>query len=97
MVGFSWQTGSSAWGLRSFYEGILGLTRTYDGLKVTPCLPKEWDEIRAVRHYRGSELHLHYMRGNGDGTMLYVDGKTMDGNVICPFGDHAIHEIKIIY
>lgn len=95
MVGFSWQTGSSAWGLRSFYEGILGLTRTYDGLKVTPCLPKEWDAVSVRRIYRGSELELIYHNRGGKTVHLTVDETPISGDLIRPFADGKQHRVEI--
>ncbi len=31
-----------AWCMMGVYEGILGIKRDYDGLRIDPCLPKEW-------------------------------------------------------
>lgn len=96
MVGFSWQTGSSAWGLRGYYEGMLGLRRTYDGLEIAPCLPKEWETVTAVRPYRGSELHIRYVRRGNTVPIVYVDGQQIDGNCIRPFGDGRPHEVEVL-
>ena len=95
MVGFSWQTGSSAWGLRDFYEGILGIERLYDGLKIRPNIPGGWDKVTAVRPYRGSTLNLTYVNCNRGTVSLNVDGRKIDGDVILAFDDNAAHEITV--
>jgi cellobiose phosphorylase len=37
--GWSWYTGSAGWLYRLMLESLLGLTRTGDRLRITPCLP----------------------------------------------------------
>ena len=94
---WSWQTGTSAWALRCYYEGMLGLRREYGGLRVAPCLPAAWKEVYAEREYRGSRLRLTY-RNRGLGKVrLTVDGKAAEGDRIAPFADGAAHEVTIEY
>lgn len=95
LVGFSWQTGSSAWGLRDFYEGILGIDREYAGLKIKPNIPASWDKVTATRPYRGSTLELTYINKNAGKVTLIVDGKEIDGDIIKPFNDNAVHQITV--
>lgn len=95
MVGFSWQTGSSAWGLMCYYEGVLGLQRGYDGLHISPALPKEWKNVEAVRHYRGNKLLIKYINNGGNNVSLKVDGKKIRGNVIPLFDDNLPHKITV--
>ncbi|MBQ0111157.1 MAG: hypothetical protein KBS41_04455 [Oscillospiraceae bacterium] len=94
-VGFSWQTGSSAWGLRDFYEGVLGIDRTFAGLKIKPNIPAAWDKVTATRPYRGSILHFTYINKNAGAVSLTVDGKKVEGDTVAPFGDNATHEITV--
>ena len=95
-VGFSWRTGTSAWGLMFFYEGILGLLRDYDGLHIRPSLPKSWTDIHATRNFRGNKLNLHYVNRGGKQVYLKIDGKKIDGNVIPAFTDDNAHEIEVL-
>ena len=94
-VGFSWQTGTSAWGLMCVYEGILGLKRGYDGLHIEPALPSDWQTAEAVRTYRGNRLHIRYVNKGGKSVRLDVDGKNICGNVIPLFSDDKEHEITV--
>lgn len=93
-VGFSWQTGTSAWGLMCYYEGILGLQRGYDGLHISPALPSSWKTCEAYRNYRGNRLHIRYVNKGGKNVRLTVDGKKISGNVVPLFDDDDEHEIK---
>lgn len=95
-VGFSWQTGTSAWGLMSYYEGILGLHRGYDGLHITPSFPKSWKRAEAWRNYRGNRLHITYINEGGKNVVLKVDGKKIDGDKLPFFSDREAHEITVI-
>jgi cyclic beta-1,2-glucan synthetase len=40
--GWSWYTGSAAWMHRAAIEGILGITRDGDRLRVAPSIPADW-------------------------------------------------------
>ncbi len=95
MVGFSWQTGSSAWGLMCYYEGVLGLNRGYDGLHINPALPKAWKNVEATRHYRGNKLSIKYINNGGNKVSLKVDGKKINGNVVPLFNDNDEHKIVV--
>ncbi len=95
VVGFSWQTGSSAWGLRDYYEGVLGITREFDGLSIRPNLPASWDTVTAQRPYRGSVLNIRIENRGGSTVKLTVDGKAIDANVIPAFGDNAAHDVLV--
>ena len=94
-VGFSWQTGTSAWGLMCYYEGILGLQRGYDGLHINPAIPSAWKTCEAYRNYRGNRLHIKYFNKGGKTVKLTVDGTKIKGNVVPFFDDNAEHEIRV--
>ncbi len=94
-VGFSWQTGTSAWGLMCYYEGILGLKRTYGGLKVQPAFPSKWKQAEAWRTFRGDRLHFIYRNLGGKEVSLTVDGKPFKSDVVPPFGDKKEHTVIV--
>ena len=95
VVGFSWQTGSSAWALRDYYEGILGLERTYDGLRVSPNIPATWKTVEAFRPYRGSRLKLKIENAGGKQVVLWVDGVLQPDNLIPAFRDGKEHTVLV--
>jgi len=94
-VAFSWMTGSSAWGLRAFYEGILGLQRSYQGLLIDPCLPDEWKHVTALRKFRGAAYAIDYHNSGGHKVKLTLDGAGIGGNVVPPFADGKVHKVTV--
>ena len=95
MVGFTWQTGTSAWGIMCLYEGILGLKRGFDGLTITPAFPEDWKHVEAERTFRGNRLYITYENvGNGK-VSLVVDGKEVEGNKVPLFNDKDEHRIVV--
>lgn len=55
---WSWTTGTSAWSMMGLYEGILGVQRDYDGLRIMPAFPDEWQQAQVRRHFRGADYHI---------------------------------------
>ena len=90
----SWTTGTSAWCLRGLYEGILGIQRDYDGLRVQPCLPSDWESAEVTRCFRGTDFHITIQRGSRKG--VTVDGEPLEGNLLPVFTDGKIHQVLII-
>lgn len=94
-VGFSWQTGTSAWGLIAWYEGILGIVRNYEGLKIRPNLSKRWKEVSARRVFRGSVLEIRYHNEGRDSIRLVVDGSEANPSGTIAFTDGKTHTIEV--
>ncbi len=78
-----------------YFEGILGLHRTYDGLKVQPAFPKSWKCAEAWRTFRGDRLHFIYINHGGDKVSLTVDGKHISSDLIPLFGDGKEHTVMV--
>ncbi|HEY5583690.1 MAG TPA: cellobiose phosphorylase [Ruminiclostridium sp.] len=95
VVGFSWQTGTSAWALRGFYEGILGLRRTYEGLEVSPVMSKEWQHVTAKRTFRGCTYILEYLNNGSSRVELTVDGEKIQGTILPIFTDGQEHSVTV--
>jgi cellobiose phosphorylase len=53
-AGWTWYTGSAAWYLRAFIEGVLGITAQMDGIHLPADLPASWDRFRLRRSFRGT-------------------------------------------
>lgn len=89
----SWTTGTSAWCLRGLYEGILGVQRDYDGLRLNPCLPADWESAEVTRCFRSVDYHILMRRGEKKGILL--DGAQYEGNLLPVFSDGKVHQIII--
>ena len=64
-------------------QWILGIRPEYDGLRIAPVIPREWDGFNATRIFRGVTYHIHVKRaGDGNAISLVVDGVPVEGTVI---------------
>lgn len=95
----SWTTGTSAWCLMGLYEGILGVKADYDGLRVEPCFPAEWEHAEMTRSFRGAQYHVVFKNPEGleGGTaQVTVDGERVFSQVLPDFKDGLQHEVEVI-
>ena len=78
-----WITGTAGWMFRAVVEYMAGCRPGYDGFTVTPCLPREWNEVRLKRRLRGKTYDIAIAR-DGDGYAVTVNGRTVEGCI--PYG-----------
>ena len=94
----SWLTGTAAWNFYVISNYILGVKPDWDGLKIDPCIPHDWDGYQVSRRFRGATYEIdiqnpgHVCRGVKSVT---VDGKAIDGNVLPVFGDGKAHKVTV--
>ena len=83
----SWLTGTAAWNMVAISQYILGIQPDFDGLKIDPSIPSDWEGFTATRIFRGTKYKIvvknpaHVCKGVKSMT---VDGKAVQGCVI-PF------------
>ncbi len=95
---WSWTTGTSAWAMMGLYEGVAGVRREYDGLRIAPCLPKGWDKIEMTRAFRGARYHIVIeapAQGQKPCWKVSVDGKELAENLVPAFEDGQVHEVLV--
>ena len=94
----SWLTGTAAWIMVAISQYILGIAADFDGLKIDPSIPHEWDGMKATRQFRGATYNITVKNPNhvckGVKSMT-VDGKAVDGNVI-PVCGGGVHEVEVV-
>ena len=79
----SWLTGTSSWNYVAITQWILGIRPTFDGLKIAPVIPKNWDGFKVKRNFRGIIYHISVNRkGLGNNVKLTVEGRKIEGNII---------------
>jgi cellobiose phosphorylase len=94
----SWLTGTAAWNFVAISQYILGIIPDWNGLKVDPSIPKEWDGFTASRAYRNAVYNIkitnpdHISKGIKSVT---VDGNAIEGNVL-PVFDGGEHEVTVV-
>ena len=84
----SWLTGTAAWNYYAITQWILGIRTSYDGLRISPIIPKSWRGFKATRIFRGVTYHIVVERaGEGNQVALRVDGVSIKGETVPLPGD----------
>lgn len=94
----SWLTGTAAWNFVAVSQYILGVKPQYNGLKIDPSIPAEWDGFKISRLFRGATYNVTVKNPNHVSAgvkSMTVDGKPVDGNVI-PAADGGVHEVEVV-
>lgn len=95
----SWLTGTAAWNYVAIAQAILGIQPDYDGLRIDPCIPKEWDGFTVSRTFRGTQYEIevlnpkHVCRG---AAQITVDGEPITGNHLPLFDDEKVHKVQVV-
>jgi cellobiose phosphorylase len=93
----SWLTGTAAWNFVAVSQYILGIKPQYDGLKIDPSIPKEWDGFTLTRVFRGATYNITVKNpkkvSKGVVKML-VDGVEKSGNIVPAFAG-GTHEVEL--
>ena len=95
--GWTWYTGSAAWMYRLIVESILGLSLEVDRLRLTPCLPPDWETFKMHYRYRETVYHITVLQTlpeNG-GMRVTVDGAVQHDNTIPLVDDHREHQVEV--
>lgn len=92
----SWITGTCGWLFRGVIEFIIGVSADYNGLRISPNIPKCWDKVKVKRVYRGCEYNITINEvHSGDIFKIIVDGTEIDGNIIPIINDGNMHEVIV--
>ena len=92
----SWLTGTAAWTFVVASQGLLGIKPDYAGLRLDPCIPKNWPGFAVTRHFRGVCYHIRIANPHGQCRgikTLLVNGRKVAGNLI-PF-DAGAKEVAV--
>lgn len=95
----SWITATAGWMFRIVTEWMLGIRPEYEGLRIDPCIPSEWEVCRITRPFRGSVYKItienpeHVQKGVKE---LVVDGQKINSTLIPSFGDRKTHEVNVV-
>jgi cellobiose phosphorylase len=54
-----WLSGTASWAYFTAAQFILGIQPEYNGLKIDPCIPAEWKEIKISRKFRNMNFDIH--------------------------------------
>jgi N,N'-diacetylchitobiose phosphorylase len=82
-----WLSGTATWAYFSSTQYILGFRPELGGVRIDPCLPRDWPGFTMERTFRGLRLQIEVR--NPDGVMkgvksLHLDGEPVEGDLIDP-------------
>jgi N,N'-diacetylchitobiose phosphorylase len=80
-----WLSGTASWSYYSATHWLLGIRPEVDGLRIDPCIPKNWPGFTMQRTFRSKQLtiNVHNPAGKCRGiSSVKVNGKTIAGNLI---------------
>jgi len=95
----SWLSGTASWNFYAITQYILGVQPDYEGLRVDPCIPKDWDGFKMTRKFRGATYKIevqnpsHVSKGVRE---TWVNGEKMNSNLIPLLEKGKRHSVKII-
>ncbi len=87
--GWTWYTGAAGWMYRLSVETLLGLHLEGDHLRITPCIPEDWDQYKIHYRYRDTFYHITVKRASSTGSGqvaepergVRVDGVDCNGRI----------------
>lgn len=88
----SWITGSAGWIYRDITESMMGIKADFDGLRIEPCLPKEFKDVKITRIYRGVTYEVHLLQDGNH--LLKVDDHEIEGNLVRQFESGTLHTVE---
>ncbi|MHB1295388.1 MAG: GH36-type glycosyl hydrolase domain-containing protein [Anaerolineae bacterium] len=96
--GWTWYTGSASWFYRLGVEGILGLRRAGDTLRIEPHIPPHWQGYQVTyRHGQSSyEIVVENPAGVGHGVQrVTLDGEPLPQGAIPLRNDGQPHQVVV--
>ena len=94
----SWLTGTAAWNYLAITQWIFGIRPEFDGLRIDPCIPPEWECFSAERSFRGCRLHItvHNPQHVSWGVVrVEVDGMGIEGNLVKLDERGSEHQVEV--
>jgi N,N'-diacetylchitobiose phosphorylase len=73
----SWLSGAAPWAYYSATQYILGIRPEVGGLRIAPCIPRDWKGFRATRRFRDKIIEIEVK--NPDGVCKGVKSLTLNG------------------
>jgi len=95
----SWLTGTASWSFVAVSQYILGVRPEYDGLRICPAIPAEWDGFEVTRVFRGATYRIrvknprHLCSGV---KRLTVNGKKIVGQFVPLAPEGSIVKVEAV-
>jgi len=95
----SWLSGTAAWNFVAITQHILGIRPDYDGLRIDPVIPKEWDGFDITRKFRDNTYHIaiknphHVSNGVEE---ITINGNKIQGNLIKTTEKGKTYQVEVV-
>ncbi len=80
-----WLSGTVSWSYFTALQYILGIRPEIDGLRIDPCIPKNWPGFEMQRVFRGKKFTIKVINPSGKNRGVHnlkINGKKISGNLI---------------
>ncbi len=80
-----WLSGSASWAYYTATQYILGIQPEYAGLRIDPCVPAEWKELKITRRFRNRYFNIMIRNEKGvqKGVQkIILNGRELGGDLI---------------
>jgi cyclic beta-1,2-glucan synthetase len=96
--GWTWYTGSAGWMYRLILESLLGVELARDKLRLSPCLPADWKELKLHYRYRETMYAITLSQSATADRKLtvWVDGKLQRDDAISLVNDLVPHSVHVL-
>ncbi len=94
-----WLSGTASWAYYTITQYILGVQPDYAGLKIDPCIPSKWKEIKITRIFRKKSLNIVIKNPKGvqkGVKQLTLNGEEISGNLISPERMKEENEVFVV-
>ena len=96
---FQWCLGeATSWMWVAYNYYLLGIRPEFDGLLIDPKMPDEWEHLSVERPFRGDHYSIDIRKNEklSPGKIkIFLDGKSIKGNLIRPVGDGQQHKVRV--
>ena len=79
---YTWITGSVSWIYNVIMKEMIGIKPFFDGLKIDPKLPSQWNAIQVERDYQGKKFNISIERKDIKQIEIICNGEKLAGNYI---------------
>ncbi len=97
--GWTWYTGAAGWLYRLMVESLLGLRREANRLRITPCLPQDWQTYALHYRYGHTVYHISVVQLPVNeqvvGSGVTLDGVAQADAVIAMVDDRREHLVEV--
>ena len=104
--GFQFLSGTVSYVLRTVYNFFFGITYTYDGLLLKPCIPSAFGDCQAEFTYLGKDFEIEYKKSQDGKQMVMFNDENWDfkvddsGKMVAFFPDENLkdnNKIVVVY